>query len=74
MQRVLVDITDVDSKADLGGQVDESVAAGRRRGEPIMINDVVPSVEDSVEDLDRVSGRRKLIMNYPADETSAAGE
>jgi hypothetical protein len=49
VQRVLVDIFDVDTKADLGGQMDDGVAAGCRRGEPIMIDNVVSSIEYSVE-------------------------
>ena len=65
--------TDVDPKADLGGQVDDSVAAGCRRREPIMINEIVgwsgrdlrinPSIEYPVEDTDRMPGRCELIMN-----------
>ena len=55
--------TDVDPKADLGGQVDDSVAAGCRRREPIMINEIVLSIEYPVEDTDRMPGRCELIMN-----------
>jgi hypothetical protein len=54
LQRVPVDVTDVDPKADLGGQVDDGVAAGCRRREPIMINEIVLSIEYPVEDTDRM--------------------
>jgi hypothetical protein len=54
--------------------VDDSIAAGCCGREPIMIDDVVPSVEYSVEDMDRVPGRRELIMNCSADNASAAGQ
>jgi hypothetical protein len=33
----------------------------------VLIDDVVPLVEYSVEDMDRVPGRRELIMNCSAD-------
>jgi hypothetical protein len=52
VQRVLVDIADVDTKSDLGSQVDDGIATGCRRREPIMIDYVVPLVECPVEDLD----------------------
>ena len=53
VQRVLVDVADVDPEADLGSQMNNGVAAGRRRCEPIMIGDVIPSVDDPIEDTAR---------------------
>jgi hypothetical protein len=50
--------------------VDDRVATGGSRCEPIMIDDVVPSVDGPLVDADRVPGFRKLIMNWPADKPS----
>jgi hypothetical protein len=74
VQGLIVDVKDVDPKADFGGQVDGSVAAGCRRQEPIMISELVPLVEYPVEDTNRMPGRCELIMDWPTDKTGAAGE
>jgi hypothetical protein len=74
VQRVLVDVADVGPKPDLGSQMNNGVAAGCRRCEPIMIGDVIPPVEDAIEDTDLVPGRCELIMSCSADETGTAGE
>jgi hypothetical protein len=74
VQRVLIDVAYVDPKADLCSQMNNGVAAGRRGCEPIMIGDVIPPVDDAIEDTALVPGRPELIMNCSADKTGTAGK
>jgi hypothetical protein len=74
LQRVLVDIQDVDAQTDLCSQVDDSVTTAGRRSKSIMIENVVSGIQCPVESTDLVSGCHELIMNRATDEAGASGE
>jgi hypothetical protein len=74
LQCVLTDVSYVDAKSNLGGQVNDGLAAVRGCPESIMIEDVVSFLDRPIKGPYVVPRSHELIMNRPTDESGASGK
>ena len=60
---VVVDVAELDPQPDLGGQVNDDLAARHRRSHPVEVGDVIARVSGPVEHDDVVAGRLEEVAH-----------
>ena len=61
---VVVDVAELDPQPDLGGQVNDDLAARHGRAHPVEIGDVVARVDSPVEHDDVVADRLEAVADH----------